>query len=55
MLTSGAQQGAAGQPLVDQSTSGISAETLDWIVEAVEERVLAELERRGVRFHPEVF
>lgn len=55
MLTSGAQQGAAGQPLVDQSTSRISAETLDWIVEAVEERVLAELERRGVRFHPEVF
>lgn len=40
---------------VDQSTAPISAETLDWIVEAVEERILAELERRGMRFQPGVF
>ena len=43
------------QPLVETSTHPISQETLDWIVEAVEERILTELERRGMRFQPGVF
>ena len=42
-------------PLVEASTHPISQETLDWIVEAVEERILTELERRGLRFQPGVF
>lgn len=40
---------------VEPSTHPISQETLDWIVEAVEERILAELERRGLRYQPGVF
>ncbi|HET9077883.1 MAG TPA: DUF4157 domain-containing protein [Acidimicrobiales bacterium] len=42
-------------PFVRNPVSPMSSETLDWIVEAVEERVLAELERRGLRFQPGVF
>jgi hypothetical protein len=42
-------------PLVETSSHPISQETLDWIVEAVEERILSELERRGLRFQPGVF
>lgn len=42
-------------PLVETSSHPISQETLDWIVEAVEERILTELERRGLRFQPGVF
>lgn len=40
---------------LEQSTHPISQDTLDWIVEAVEERILAELERRGLRYQPGVF
>ena len=40
---------------IEQSTHPISQDTLDWIVEAVEERILAELERRGLRYQPGVF
>lgn len=42
-------------PLVETSSHPISQETLDWIVEAVEDRILNELERRGLRFQPGVF
>lgn len=42
-------------PLVERSSHPLSEETLDWIVEAVEERILAELERRGLRYQPGVF
>lgn len=55
MPVPGATAPGASPPLLDTSSAPISAETLDWIVEAVEERVLAELERRGMRFQPGVF
>ena len=55
MPANGATPNHANPPLLDSSSSPISAETLDWIVEAVEERILAELERRGMRFQPGVF
>lgn len=55
MSSTGAQSGGVNQPLVGQSQHLITAETLDWIVEEIEERVLAELERRGLRFQPGVF
>jgi hypothetical protein len=40
---------------VDQSSAVVDAETIEWIIEAVEERVLEELERRGLRYNPGVF
>ncbi len=39
----------------EQSPTVIDAETIEWIIEAVEERVLEELERRGQRYNPGVF
>lgn len=42
-------------PLVEGSTAPAAAELVDWIVEQVERRVLAELERRGQRHTPGVF
>jgi hypothetical protein len=44
-------------PLVsaDQSPAVFNAETIEWIIEAVEQRVLEELERRGQRYNPGVF
>ena len=39
----------------DQSPTVFNAETIEWIIEAVEERVLEELERRGQRYNPGVF
>jgi hypothetical protein len=39
----------------EQSPATITAETIEWIIEAVEERVLEELERRGLRHNPGVF
>ena len=41
----------AGVPILDNmsSTAGI-VEFVDWIVEKVEDRVIAELQRRGDRF-----
>ncbi len=54
--------GIPGGPPVDtpsgsaeQSRAVINAETIEWIIEAVEERVLEELERRGLRHNPGVF
>jgi hypothetical protein len=54
--------GTPGGPDVDtppgsaeQSPAVVNAETLEWIIEAVEERVLEELERRGLRHNPGVF
>jgi hypothetical protein len=54
--------GVPGGPPVDtapgpaeQSPAVINAETIEWIIEAVEERVLEELERRGLRYNPGVF
>jgi hypothetical protein len=44
------------QPVsTDQSPAVIDSETIEWIIEAVEERVLQELERRGQRYNPGVF
>ena len=40
---------------VDQSPAPVDEETLEWIIEAVEARVLEELERRGMRYNPGVF
>jgi hypothetical protein len=45
----------ASQASAEQSPAVISAETIEWIIEAVEERVLEELERRGLRHNPGVF
>ena len=42
-------------PLIEGSTAPVAAELVDWIVEQVERRVLAELERRGRRHAPGVF
>jgi hypothetical protein len=39
----------------EQSSAVINAEMIEWIIEAVEERVLEELERRGLRHNPGVF
>ena len=55
MPASGGLPTGANLPLVDSSSAPISAELLDWIVDAVEERILEELERRGMRFQPGVF
>jgi hypothetical protein len=40
---------------VGLSSGPISAELLERIIDALEERVLHELERRGLRHSPEVF
>jgi hypothetical protein len=39
----------------EQSPAVINAETIEQIIEAVEERVLEELEQRGLRHNPGVF
>ena len=39
----------------DQSRGTLDAETVEWIIEAVEQRVIEELERRGLRYNPGVF
>ena len=39
----------------EQSQTVVSSEMIEWIIDAVEERVLEELERRGRRFNPGVF
>jgi hypothetical protein len=39
----------------DQSQTKVDAETIESIIEAVEQRVLEELERRGLRYNPGVF
>jgi hypothetical protein len=48
--------GAEPAPVtVDQSTGPATGELIDWIVEQVEQRVLRDLERRGLRHRPEVW
>lgn len=42
-------------PVPGTSSATEDADILEWIVEQVERRVLAELERRGRRHVPEVF
>jgi hypothetical protein len=42
-------------PNPDRSATPISDETIEWIIEAVEQRVVEELERRGLRHNPGVF
>ena len=37
------------------STAPLAAETIEWIIEQIEERVLEELDRRGLRHNPGVF
>lgn len=54
-MPSSSAAGATNPPFVQSSSNPVTAEMLDWIVEAVEERILAELERRGMRFQPGVF
>jgi hypothetical protein len=44
-----------GQLPTEQSPTVVTSEMIEWIVDAVEERVLEELERRGRRFNPGVF
>jgi hypothetical protein len=51
---------AAGYPTqtgehVDRSNSPFENEMIERIIDAIEERVIAELERRGRRHHPGVF
>jgi hypothetical protein len=40
---------------VDQAPAPVDEATIEWIIEAVEARVLEELERRGMRYNPGVF
>jgi hypothetical protein len=40
---------------VDQAPTPVDEATIEWIIEAVEARVLDELERRGLRYNPGVF
>ncbi len=42
-------------PLVETSRMPIPRETLDWIIEQIEQRVIDELERRGLRTNPGVW
>jgi hypothetical protein len=37
------------------SSAPLAAETIEWIIEQIEERVLEELDRRGLRNNPGVF
>ena len=39
----------------EESSSPLSAEAIEWIVDALEQRVIEELERRGLRNNPGVF
>lgn len=42
-------------PLLQRPVDPLPPETLDWIIEKVEQRVVEELERRGMRYNPGVF
>lgn len=40
---------------VASSSAPVSEETLEWIIERIEQRIIDELERRGIRYNPGVF
>jgi hypothetical protein len=40
---------------VPTSSAPVSEETLEWIIERIEQRIIDELERRGMRYNPGVF
>jgi hypothetical protein len=51
----GGSGSSSGNGLTESSSAGIDADLIERIVEAVERRVMDELERRGLRHRPEVF
>ena len=42
-------------PLVEQASPPLPPETLEWIIEQIEQRIIDELDRRGLRHNPGVF
>ncbi|HLI02452.1 MAG TPA: hypothetical protein VKV06_16810 [Acidimicrobiales bacterium] len=51
---SGAPMDTSPSP-VGSSSAPVSEETLQWIIERIEQRIIDELERRGIRYNPGVF
>jgi len=47
--------GNPSTPKVGESTAPLSAEAMEWLLDALEQRVVDELERRGLRHNPGVF